>query len=70
MEPDWNYIDREKPKSWKRNLSQCHFVHHKTTWTDLDANLSLCSERPVTIFLSNNNNNNNNNIIIIIIKRN
>jgi hypothetical protein len=22
--------DMEKPKYWDRNLSQCHFVHHKS----------------------------------------
>jgi hypothetical protein len=25
-----NEIDREKPKYSGRNLSQCHFVHHKS----------------------------------------
>jgi hypothetical protein len=28
-EPRWNYIDRGKPKNSEKNLSQCHFVHHK-----------------------------------------
>jgi hypothetical protein len=28
-QPRWNDIDRGKPKNSERNLSQCHFVHHK-----------------------------------------
>jgi hypothetical protein len=30
MEYRWNEIDREKPKNSGKNLSQCHFVHHKS----------------------------------------
>jgi hypothetical protein len=30
MEHRWNEIDRGKPKYSKKNLSQCHFVHHKS----------------------------------------
>jgi hypothetical protein len=30
MEPRWNEIDRGKPKDSGENLSQCHFVHHKS----------------------------------------
>jgi hypothetical protein len=26
----WNYIDRRKPKNSEKNLSQCHFVNHKS----------------------------------------
>jgi hypothetical protein len=26
----WNDADRGKLKYWERNLSQCHFVHHKS----------------------------------------
>jgi hypothetical protein len=26
----WNDTDRGKQKYWERNLSQCHFVHHKS----------------------------------------
>jgi hypothetical protein len=29
MEHRWNEIDRGKPKYSGKNLSQCHFVHHK-----------------------------------------
>jgi hypothetical protein len=30
MEHQWNEIDRGKPKYSGKNLSQCHFVHHKS----------------------------------------
>jgi hypothetical protein len=30
MEHRWNEIDRGKPKNMGKNLSQCHFVHHKS----------------------------------------
>jgi hypothetical protein len=30
MEHRWNGIDRVKPKYSGENLSQCHFVHHKS----------------------------------------
>jgi hypothetical protein len=30
MEHRWNEIDRGKPKYLERNLSQCHFVYHKS----------------------------------------
>jgi hypothetical protein len=30
MEHWWNEIDRGKPKYSGKNLSQCHFVHHKS----------------------------------------
>jgi hypothetical protein len=29
-EPWWNDANRRKPKNSKKNLSQCHFVHHKS----------------------------------------
>jgi hypothetical protein len=28
-EPWWNDTDKEKLKNSEKNLSQCHFVHHK-----------------------------------------
>jgi hypothetical protein len=34
-EPWWNNIDRGRPKNSEKNLSECHFVHHNPTWTDL-----------------------------------
>jgi hypothetical protein len=30
MENGWNEIDRGKPKYSGKNLSQCHFFHHKS----------------------------------------
>jgi hypothetical protein len=30
MEHRWNEIDRGKPKNSGKNLSQYHFVHHKS----------------------------------------
>jgi hypothetical protein len=30
MEHRWNETDMEKPKYLGKNLSQCHFVHHKS----------------------------------------
>ena len=30
MEHQWNEIDRGKPKYSRKNLCQCHFVHHKS----------------------------------------
>jgi hypothetical protein len=38
MEHRWNEIDREKPKNSGKNLSQCHFVHHKsyTDWPGIE----------------------------------
>jgi hypothetical protein len=30
MEHRWNEIDRGNPKYSRKNLSQCHFVHHKS----------------------------------------
>jgi len=29
MEQWWNGTDRGKPEYWEKNLSQCHFAHHK-----------------------------------------
>jgi hypothetical protein len=30
MEEQWNDTDMEKPKNSEKNLSQCHFVYHKS----------------------------------------
>jgi hypothetical protein len=30
MEQRWNETDRGKPKYSEKNLSQCHFVYHKS----------------------------------------
>jgi hypothetical protein len=42
--PQWNDNDRGKLKDWKKNLSQCHFVHHKFHWIDPGANPSCHGE--------------------------
>jgi hypothetical protein len=38
MEHRWNDIDRGKPKYSGKNLSQCHFVHHKShmDWPEIE----------------------------------
>jgi hypothetical protein len=38
MEHGWNEIDMEKPKCSGKNLSQCHFAHHKsyTDWPGIE----------------------------------
>jgi hypothetical protein len=52
MEHRWNAIDREKPKYSRENLSQCHFVRHKShmDWPGIERGLR--DERPVTNRLS------------------
>jgi hypothetical protein len=46
----WN--DRVKPKNSQRNLSQCHFVHHKSHMDWPGVNPGLRCERPATNRLS------------------
>jgi hypothetical protein len=46
--PRWNDIDRGKPKDSKKNLSQCHFVNHKSHWIDPGAIPGRRGERPTT----------------------
>jgi hypothetical protein len=52
VESRWNDFDRAKPKNSKKNLAECHSVHHKCTWNSPDANSGLYGERPTTNCLS------------------
>jgi hypothetical protein len=51
-EPRWNGTDREKPNNSEKNVSQCHFVHHKSQndWPGREPGLR--GERPATNRLS------------------
>jgi hypothetical protein len=41
MEDLWNEIDKGKPKYSEKNLSQYHFVHHKSHMEYLGSKLDL-----------------------------
>jgi hypothetical protein len=38
MKYEWNETDRGKPKYSGKNLSQCHFIHHKSQmdWPEIE----------------------------------
>jgi hypothetical protein len=48
----WNDNERGKPKSSEKNLSQYHFVHHKSHWIDPGANPGRRDKRPAINRLS------------------
>jgi hypothetical protein len=43
MEQWWNETDRGKLKYWEKNLSYCHFVHHKPhmDWPEIESGLCI-----------------------------
>jgi hypothetical protein len=47
-EQRWNYADRGKPKHSEKNVSQCHFVPQKSTWTDVGTNPAVRNEKLAT----------------------
>jgi hypothetical protein len=46
MQQRWNDIDRGKPKDYEKNLSKCHFVHHKSHM-DMDGGMGRKKEKNV-----------------------
>ena len=43
---EWQW--KEKPKYLEKNLSQCHFVHHKSHMDSCGIELSLFGEKTMT----------------------
>jgi hypothetical protein len=53
VEQWWNYNDRNKPYYLDRNLSQLHFVDHKSHMEFPRIETEIRSENPATEHLSN-----------------
>lgn len=48
MERWLDNTEKGKQKHWETDLSECHFVHHKSHKDYLGSNLGLRGERPAT----------------------
>jgi hypothetical protein len=52
MERQWNDIDRENQKTWRKTCPGATLSTKKPTWTTLGINPGLCGEKLATICLS------------------
>jgi len=52
VERRWNGTDRGEQESWGKNLSQCHFLRHKSHMDLLGSNPGLSCDRKATNCLS------------------
>ncbi|KDR16776.1 hypothetical protein L798_09305 [Zootermopsis nevadensis] len=51
MGHQWNDTDKEKLKDSEKNVSMCHFVHHKSNMDCPGSDLALHSGKPATNLL-------------------